>query len=173
MPAPASRSSRLLPRAVVGTGAASLALLLGAATPTQAAASGCRAVRGSYVEHLVTRNCTSPVNLCIAGTYSGQIRGDFEGSATSVIQTIDTRATGAAMFTSNSRIDASFEGRRGRLIIKNAGAFAATGGSIVDLQTIVGGTDELAGATGALRAEGTFAAATGGMSRYEGTVCLP
>jgi hypothetical protein len=41
-------------------------------------------------------------------------------------------------------------------------------GSIVDLQTIVGGTGGLAGARGFVRASGTFSAATGGTSQYEG-----
>jgi Protein of unknown function (DUF3224) len=136
--------------------------------------SGCRNLRGSYIEHAASGNCLSPVGLCIAGTYSGQIRGDFEGRATSILTTADTPTTGVAMFTSDSTIAATVAGRSGTLIIKNAGAFAsANGGAIVDLQTIVGGTDQLAGATGALRAEGTFSATTGGMSRYEGTLCLP
>lgn len=171
---PSSTSHRrLLPRAVVGTGAASLALLLGAAAPSQAA-SGCRDVRGRYVEHAVSQNCLSPVGLCIAGTYSGEIRGDFEGRATVILTTADTPTTGVAMFTSDSTIDATVAGRSGALMIKNAGAFASSnGGPIVDLQTIVGGTDELAGASGALRAEGTFSAEDGGQSRYEGTLCLP
>jgi hypothetical protein len=170
---PPSTARRLLPRAVVGTGAAALALLVGGASSSDAATAGCRAVRGSYVEHPVTENCASPVGLCIAGTYSGQVRGDFAGTATSVFQTADTPATGVAMFTSDSTIHAAVGGRHGTLIIKNAGAFSATGGPIVDLQTIVGGTGQLTGATGALRSQGTFSAATGGASRYEGTVCLP
>jgi hypothetical protein len=45
-------------------------------------------------------------------------------------------------------------------------------GSIVDLQTIVGGTGQLAGATGELRAHGVFSTANGGESEHEGTVCL-
>ena len=172
MPRPARPGPRVVPRAIVGTGAASLALLLGAAGPSQAA-SGCWEVRGSYMEHAVSENCLSPVGLCIAGTYSGQIRGDFEGRATS-IATADTRTTGVAMFTSDSTIAATVAGRSGTLIIKNAGAFArANGGPIVDLQTIVGGTDQLAGATGALRAQATFSATTGGMSRYQGTLFHP
>jgi hypothetical protein len=47
------------------------------------------------------------------------------------------------------------------------------GGPIVDLQTIVGGTGDLTGATGALRTQGTFSLVNGGRSAYQGTVCLP
>ena len=174
MPTPVAPHPRVVPRTIVGAASASLALLLGAAGPSQAAASGCRNVRGSYVEHAVTENCPSPVGLCIAGTYSGQIRGDFEGRATSILTTPDTPTTGVAMFTSDSTIAATVAGRSGTLIIKNAGAFAsANDGPIVDLQTIVGGSGQLKGTSGALRAEGTFSATTGGTSRYQGTLCLP
>ena len=173
MPRSSYRRSLLLPRTVVGAGAASLAALIAAAIPSEAA-SGCAEVTGFYVEHAVSENCLSPVGLCIAGTYSGQIRGDFEGRATSILTTADTATTGVAMFTSDSTIDATVAGRSGTLIIKNAGAFSSgNGGPIVDLQTVVGGTGALTGASGALRAEGTFSATSGGRSRYQGTVCLP
>lgn len=168
---PARPARRAVGRSAIGLGAASLALLVASAAPSQAA-SACRDVRGSYVEHATGENCTSPVGLCIAGTYSGQVRGDFRGAATSISTTADTPATGAAVFTSDSTIDATVGGRSGTLIIKNAGVFAASG-PIVDLQTIVGGSGGLSGATGALRAEGTFSATDGGGSRYEGTICLP
>jgi hypothetical protein len=158
-------------RPALGLGAASVALLVGSAAPSEAA-SGCRDVRGFYVEHATSENCTSPVGLCIAGTYSGQIRGDFRGAATTVTPTADTPTTGAAIFTSDSTIDATIGGRTGILVIKNAGVFAASG-PIVDLQTIVGGNGGLAGASGALRAQGTFSAVDGGRSQYEGTLCLP
>ena len=120
----------------------------------------------------MAENCLSPVGLCIAGTYSGQLRGDFEGRATDILTTADTAATGVAMFTSDSTITATVAGRSGSLIVKNAGAFSSAG-PIVDLQTIVRGTGGLTGATGALRAEGTFSATAGGHSRYEGMICLP
>jgi hypothetical protein len=172
VPRSSSRPSLVLSRTFVVAGAASLALLLAAAVPSRAA-GGCVEVRGFYVEHVVTENCLSPVGLCIAGTYSGQIRGDFEGRATSILTTVDTPTTGVAMFTSDSTVDATVHGRSGSLIIKNAGSFSTTGGAIVDLQTIVGGTGELSGTSGALRAQGTFSATTGGRSRYQGTLCLP
>src|ERR1043166_3079756 len=51
------------------------------------------------------------------------------------------------------------------------GAFRTTNaGEIMDLQTIVGGTGELAGASGILQAVGTFTSAAGGQSEYDGTI---
>lgn len=138
------------------------------------AESLCRSVRGHYREHATSDGCTSPVGLCIAGQYEGAIRGAFAGEATSIVPTADSGATAVLLFTSDSRIDATVHGRRGTLLIKNAGGFRGAGaGSIVDLQTIVGGTGELAGATGELRAQGVFSAVAGGESDYEGLVCLP
>lgn len=134
----------------------------------------CRSVRGHYTEHATSNGCTSPVGLCIAGQYEGAVRGPFAGQATSIVPTAGTGATAVLLFTSDSHIDATVHGRRGTLVIKNAGGFRAAGaGSIVDLQTIVGGTGDLAGATGELRAHGVFSAVTGGESDYEGVVCLP
>jgi len=100
--------------------------------------------------------------------------GQAEARATSIVATADTPSTTVQLFTSDSTVTGRAAGRAGTLIIKNAGAFASGGtGSIVDLQTIVGGTGDLAGASGALRAEGTFSFPDGGRSRYTGTVCLP
>jgi hypothetical protein len=164
----ASSGSRILRTA----GAVALIPLM-----VQGAASAdtvCRTVRGSYVERAVPGpDCDSPVGLCIEGTYRGDIRGSFEGRATSLVATADTPATSVQLFTSDSSITAALGGRRGTIVIKNAGAFsAASDGSIVDLQRIVGGTGDFAGATGALRAEGTFSFATGGTSTWKGEICL-
>jgi hypothetical protein len=150
-----------------------LAVVLLPATSSEAS-TGCLPVSGGYTEHPVTGpDCLSPVGLCIAATYRGGIRGDAEGRATSIVPTADTPTTSVQLFTSDSTITGRVAGRSGTLIIKNAGAFASAGeGSIVDLQTIVGGTGGLAGAHGALRAQGTFVFPTGGRSRYTGTVCL-
>lgn len=149
-----------------------LALML---TATNAnAQSSCQMVIGHYVEQAVQENCNSPVGLCIAGEYSGMIKGAFEGTATSIVQTADTPTTGVLLFTSDSTIHAKVLGKTGDLIIKNAGAFRNPGGDIVDLQAIIGGTGDLAGASGALRASGTFDFATGmGESEYIGSICLP
>lgn len=147
----------------VGVGLGLLAAVFLPAASAQAVAR-CVAVSGFYVERPVTGpDCSSPVGLCIAGTYHGGVRGDFEGRATTITATADTPATNVQLFTSDSTINAAVARRTGMLIIKNAGAFTSGGdGSIVDLQTITGGTGGLAGATGALRAEGTFAFPDGG-----------
>lgn len=152
---------------------AATALLL--ATASVSASAPCKKVKGHYVEHIVTENCNSPVGLCIAGTYGGELRGDFFGAATSLIQTSDTPTTTVVLFTSDSVIHAQIKGKTGDLEIKNAGAFQSTGaGNIVDVQYITGGTGELAGASGVIRASGTFDSATGmGESDYEGLICLP
>ncbi len=133
-------------------------------------------VVGHYAEHAVQAGCTSPVGLCIAGEYAGMIKGAFEGTALTFTPVmVDMQPTGVALFTSDSVIHARIHGKEGDLKIRNAGAYYAQGsGDIVDLQQIVGGTGELAGASGALRASGTFDPATGmGESEYMGNVCLP
>jgi hypothetical protein len=159
-------------RRAVAASAGLLSVLLFAST--SGADPTCRSVEGRYEEHDTSGpGCPSPVGLCIAGEFSGDVKGDFAGQATAIIPTADTPTTGVILFTSDSTIDARVGGRSGTLLIKNSGAFRTIGeGSIVDLQTIVGGTGDLAGATGAMRAEGTFAAGVG-ESRYAGTVCVP
>ena len=152
---------------------AATALLLSSAGVS--ADTSCKKVKGHYEEHIAIDNCASPVGLCIAGTYAGEVRGDFFGTATSLIQTSDTPTTTVVLFTSDSVIHARIGGKTGDLQIKNAGAFQSTGaGNIVDVQYITGGTGEFAGASGVIRASGTFNSATGmGESDYEGLVCLP
>ena len=163
--------SRVARRAVAAS-AGLLSVLLFASTSHADVA--CRSVEGRYREHDTSGSgCASPVGLCIAGQYTGDVRGDFAGTATSIVPTADTATTGVILFTSDSTIDARIGQRTGRLIIKNSGAFRTVSeGSIVDLQTITGGTGDLAGASGALRAEGTFTAGAG-ESRYSGTVWVP
>jgi hypothetical protein len=160
-------------RPALALGAAAVVLL--AAPGSAGAAASCRTVEGSYTEQAVTGpECLSPVGLCIAATYRGDLRGPFEGRATSIVTTADTPTTTVAFFTTDSTFDGTYRDRRGTLTIKNAGAFTSNpDGSIVDLQTITGGTGALAGATGSLRATGTFSFATGGRSTYQGVLCLP
>ncbi len=162
------------------TGGAVAGIVLLVAGSGADAANPCFDVRGHYDEHAVAEGCTSPVGLCIAVTYSGGLQGEAFGTATSILTTIDTGTpggpgTGVLGFTSDSVLHATVQGRSGDLLIKNAGVFQPTGnGDIVDLQTITGGTGELAGATGAIRASGTFSPDSfSGSSEFEGRICLP
>jgi hypothetical protein len=135
----------------------------------------CRTVEGRYTESSFGGpECTSPIGLCITADYTGDVRGRATAVATSLVATADTPATAVSLFTSDSTLEAAVGSRRGTLTIKNAGAFRGVGeGSIVDLQTIVGATGGLAGATGDLRASGVVSFATGtGTSAYRGTICL-
>ncbi len=153
-------------------GAASIVLVAGGGAGADVR---CRELSGRYSEHLVTDGCTSPVGLCIAARYTaGPLHGTFSGAASSLVPTADTPTTGVVLFTTDSVADVTAWDQRGTLLIKNAGAVQTTGrGEIVDLQTIVGGTGDLAGATGAIRASGTFDPVLGvGTSEFEGTVCL-
>ena len=148
-------------------------LLVGTAGPSQAAPR-CAEVHGRSVEYSVNEHYLSPVGLCIAGEYSGQIRGNFEGRATRIITTADTPVIDLAMFTSDSTISGDDQGpRRNAAHQEPRSLRKRRQRSDRDLQTIVGGTHRLAGATGALRAANPFSAMTGGQSQYESTVCLP
>jgi hypothetical protein len=170
----ASGSIHRFARVILITGAG-IAGVLTLASSAQAG-SPCFDVSGKYQEQAAGGpDCTSPVGLCITGQYrGGDIKGSFFGAAQSITPTADTPATAVLLFTTDSTTTGSIRGRSGTLTVKNAGAFRTAGeGSIVDLQTIVGGTEELAGATGEIRATGTFSQETGGTSTYRGTVCLP
>jgi len=146
--------------------AAAIAVFLLISSSVSAAAR-CKEVHGRYVEHQVTNNCNS---LCIEGEYSGGVRGAFSGAVT---QTYDSGDPSILIFSSQSVIHANVGGKSGDLMIKNSGAVRFAGdGDIVDLQVITGGTGDFSGATGALRASGTFVNGSG-QSEYEGSICLP
>jgi len=72
-------------------------------------------------------------------------------------------------------IRARIGGKQGDLFFKSAGAFHTVGTEeIVDLQFVTGGTGALTGASGAVRASGTFDPVAGtGESEYTGRVCFP
>ena len=136
----------------------------------------CFSVRGEFDEHAVgPPSCVSPVNFCFGGTYSGNISGPFSGFAITLTAAADPEVSNVMLFNSRSQIQARVRGLEGTLTIRNAGSFETDGeGNIVDLQSIIGGTGALTGASGSLRASGFFDPVTAsGTSSYEGTVCLP
>jgi hypothetical protein len=134
-------------------------------------ASKCKSVRGHVTSRSVTENCTSPINLCAEGQFYGAIRGDLSLVATSLTPTQDTPVTGVYLFTSDDVIRT----KEGDIYTKDAGALNLTPGSTgddVSIVTITGGTGAYTGATGRLRAYGTFSE-TGGEFSYEGEICTP
>lgn len=144
----------------------------GAAMP---ALADCRNVNGHYTEQLASAApCSSPVGVCLEGVFSGAVRGSFTTAVETFVPTADAPPIGVAQFTAGSNFSVRIGRRAGGLVVRNTGAVRTTGaGEIVDLQTIVGGSGDFAGASGVLTAVGTFSFAGGGRSEYAGTVCVP
>ena len=127
--------------------------------------SGQQQVAGHLMSHAVTTGCTSPVGLCTAGHLAGAIEGDFAFTADSLLPS-DT--PGVFFYTGHIVVNTS----RGDVTCQDAGAysFADASGPVVDLCTIVSGTDDWAGTTGNIRIHGVFTLSGGGDSRYEGLI---
>jgi hypothetical protein len=145
-------------------------------TASASAQAECRRVRGFYEEQAVApTSCPSPVGLCIEGEFSGNVKGAFASTATALQPSGDTPLTSVLWFTGDGVIHAKIDSRQGDIFFKSSGAFQSSGdGNIVDLQYITGGTGDLVGASGVIRASGTFNPVTGkGESEYEGLVCTP
>ena len=118
----------------------------------------CRNVNGHFaIRAVAPTSCPSPVGLCIEGEFSGGIRGPFTVTATSFIVTADTPTTAVVLFTGDGVIRVRIGDKRGDLFLRPPERARSVGtGEIVDLQFINGGTGALTGASGVLRASGTF-----------------
>ena len=161
---------KLRPRRLVvlaGSGLAALIVASGGAS----AAGMCKNVRGTFTLQSVTGPaCGSSVGICATGQYRGAIAGNSTFTGSSVVATADTAATGVVLVTGDNTIDSG----RGMLKTRDALLLKTTGeGDFAEVDTIVGGTMSWAGATGQLRAQGTFTPATGGGGSYTGEVCAP
>jgi hypothetical protein len=151
--------------------AALVAVALGSAPVGKAAAAKCKNVRGHVTSQTVTENCPSPIALCAGGQFYGAIRGELFLVGTSLTPTQDTPVTGVFIFTG----DGVIKTKEGDISTKDTGALNLAPGSTgddVSIVTITGGTGAYAGATGRLRASGTFSEA-GGEFSYEGEICTP
>jgi hypothetical protein len=162
---------------VIGTMLAlSTNAVIGAALAASTAAAECRDVTGHQQETpLVGQTCASPVGLCTIAEMSGVLKGDAVFTASAILPSADTSLTGVVFVIGDTVIaNAHLGGKRGTLLVKNAAAFnTGASGDLADVQTIVGGTGDLAGASGNLRISGTFVAGAGGTSVYDGVVCVP
>jgi hypothetical protein len=134
-----------------------------------AAADACKKVNGKFtLQPVVGPACTSAVDICATGTYSGDVAGTSSFVGSSLVQTVDTPTTGVVLLTGDNRI----ETRVGILMTKDAIALKTTGtGDFAEVDAIVAGTGAWAGTSGVLRATGTFTATDGGGGTYSGEVC--
>ncbi|MCI0399317.1 MAG: hypothetical protein L0332_05385 [Chloroflexi bacterium] len=135
------------------------------------AGDGCDKVKGTFtLEPVSGPTCTSSVGICAAGTYTGDLAGTAFFTGTSLIATVDTPTTSVVFLTG----DNLFQTPGGQLTTKDAIALQTTGqGKFTELDTVIAGTGEWAGATGSFRANGTFNTTTGGEGNYLGEICFP
>lgn len=135
------------------------------------AAPRCKRIHGEIVLTPVSGpECNSAVSICGAGQLTGSLAGTSFFVGSSLAQTVDTPSTSAVLLTGDNRI----ETRRGALLTKDAIVLRTSGdGEFAEVDTIVGGTGALAGATGVFTATGMYSAAVGGSGVYEGELCSP
>jgi hypothetical protein len=150
-----------------------VALLLGS-TPVHA--DSCHNVHGSAsLKPVPAPHCPSPVGICGMGIFTGGLRGGYTSELFTLTPTADTDVTEVELFTAVTTMPAAHVGRwRGQLVLKEAGAFHVAGaGEFSELYSAAGGTGDFVGATGVLRAVGTFVDGIGGSIDYEGQICVP
>ena len=132
------------------------------------AASTCKPVGGAFTLQAVNDpGCLSPVGLCAIGVYQGSIKGtsSFVGSA--FLTSADTPTTGVVFATGDNTIHTN----KGDILTKDAIALRTISeGAFAEVDTVVGGTGEYAGASGVLTATGTFLNGSGS-GVYIGQVC--
>jgi hypothetical protein len=134
------------------------------------AASNCKKINGKVIlQALPSSSCLSAIDLCASGSLSGDLVGTSSFTGTSQAVTADTPATSVILLTGDNAIHTS----GGTLMTKDAIVLQTTGnGQFGEVDTVVGGTGEWAGATGTFRAVGTFANGVG-QGDYIGEICTP
>src|SRR5262245_46045678 len=89
--------------------------------------------RGHISAHLVTGpECTSPVGMCTKGRISGDIRGTFVFTVTTLTPTADTPVTGVVNYTG----DVLIHTRRGDIFVKDSGGINNAPGSTGDVGSV-------------------------------------
>ena len=138
---------------------------------TQAlAATSCKKVKGKFTLQAVTRpDCSSAVDICATGNYSGDLAGTSVFIGSSLIPSADTPTTGVVFLTGDTTLTTD----GGVLLRKDAISLSTTGnGEFGEVDTIIGGTGSWQGYIGKFTATGTFINGAGA-GTYSGEVCAP
>lgn len=162
-------SKNVSKRATLVVTAVSAVIALTIAISGASAASNCQKIEGKFsVQPVTGPACTSPIGLCGIGRFIGGLQADSELTGTSLIETMDTPTTEVVVITA----DNVFHTNKGDLITKPVFALS-TAEDVAVLDTVIGGTDGWAGATGFIKGIGTFSPASGGEGDYIGEICTP
>jgi hypothetical protein len=141
------------------------ALMVSAASVS--AQANCRPVRGQ-IEAFGQNPPTCGGEFCSVGTFRGGIQGEYVVATT---LNADQPLADVGFYTGDTTTTARIGHRQGTLQIKNTGVFRLSG-ELTELETITGGTGDLAGASGVLFVSGVSGEESGRFT-YEGNVCLP
>jgi hypothetical protein len=161
-----NHTSRWIRFAVLSISGLLALLLVGGA----AAASSCKKINGKLtLQALPSSTCSSAISLCASASLSGDLAGTSAFTGTSQAPTVDTSTTSVILLTGDNSIHTS----GGTLLTKDAIVLQTTGdGNFGEVDTVIGGSGEWAGATGTFRAQGTFAGGSG-QGDYVGEICTP
>lgn len=122
-----------------------------------------------FIEADPEPTCGSAIDLCAAATLQGSLQATTEFVGTSFVPTVDTAVTAVVLLTG----DNTFHTSRGQLFTKDAIVLSTVGdGDFSEVDVVVGGTGDYAGATGVLTATGTFVNGIG-EGVIEGEICTP
>lgn len=122
-----------------------------AAAPASADPS-CHTRHGSVEIQLTSGpSCSSPIDFCANVAFRGALKGTSNFTGTSIVPSVDTPTTGIVFITGDNVIHTG----EGDVFVKDAIVFNTGGkGEFAEVDTIVGGTGDYAGATGHLQALG-------------------
>jgi hypothetical protein len=144
--------------------------LLPLAAGTATADPQCKKVHSHlFLQADTVPTCGSAIDLCAGATLQGSLNATTEFVGTSFLPTVDTAATGVVVLTG----DNTFHTTRGDFVTKDAIVLSTVGdGEFSEVDVVVGGTGDWAGATGVFTATGTFLNGAG-EGVLEGEICVP
>ena len=139
----------------------------GLTVTTVHADSNTKTVKGKFEERAFTEGCTSPVDLCATGRFTGGIHGPFDIVVSSATPTSDPDVL---LLETTSVLHT----KKGDLFLSGLTLLNTVTGFFSSVDTITDGTGEFAGATGTLQSTGNFSSETGvGVGEYQAVITTP